>query len=161
MAKFEAFATKTDLAPEVRERAIGLLNQQLADTLDLYSQTKQARWIVRGMRFYHLHELFDALAESVEEYVDSVAERATALGGTALGTVRMSAAASRLPEYPFAAEEGRHHVEALRTRFAALVKTSRAAIDSASSLGDVATADLFTQVSRGLDTHLWILDLQG
>jgi len=157
-AKPKMFLTKHDLAPDVRGKAITLLNQQLADTTDLYSQTKQAHWNVKGMHFYQLHELFDTLADAVEEYVDVIAERATALGGTALGTVRMSAAASRLPEYPVDAVDGRQHVEALTTGFAALAKTSRAAIDTAASFGDADTADVFTEVSRGLDKHLWFLE---
>ncbi len=156
--KSKTFATKNDLAPEVREKAITLLNQQLADTLDLYNQTKQAHWNVKGMHFYELHELFDTLAEAVEEYVDLIAERATALGGTALGTVRMSAAASRLPEYPLEAVSGRQHLEVLTTQFAAVAKTTRAAIDASASFGDADTADLFTEISRGLDKHLWFLE---
>jgi len=158
MTKSKTFATRNDLAPDVRKKAITLLNQQLADTSDLYSQTKQAHWNVKGMHFYQLHELFDTLADAVEEYVDLIAERATALGGTALGTVRMSAATSRLPEYPLDAVDGRQHVEALTARFADLAKTSRAAIDAASSFEDVDTADLFTEVSRGLDKDLWFLE---
>lgn len=86
-------------------------HQHLADTFDLYSQTKQARWNVKGMQFFQLHELFDTLAAAVG---------ATALGGTALGTARMAAAASRLPEYPLDAVEGRQHVEAVTPRFASL-----------------------------------------
>ncbi len=158
MAKAKTFATKNDLAPNVREKAIALLNQHLADTSDLYSQTKQAHWNVKGIQFYQLHELFDKLAEEVEEYIDLIAERATALGGTALGTVRMAAEASRLPEYPRDAVDGRQHVEALTARFAGLAKTSRAAIDAAAAFGDVDTSDLFTEVSRGLDKHLWFLE---
>lgn len=158
MAKSKTFATKNDLAPDVREKAIPLLNQHLADTLDLYSQTKQAHWNVKGMHFLQLHELFDTLAEAIEEYIDLIAERATALGGTALGTVRMSAGASRLPEYPLAAVDGRQHVEALTARFASLAKTSRAAIEAAAAFGDTDTSDLFTEVSRGLDKDLWFLE---
>jgi Ferritin-like domain len=93
-------STRNDLGVEVREKATALLNQLLADATDLYSQTKQAHWNVKGMQFFQLHELFDTLADSVEDYVDLIAERATSLGGTACGTVRLSAAASRLPEYP-------------------------------------------------------------
>jgi starvation-inducible DNA-binding protein len=158
MAKQKTFSTKNDLASGVREKAIALLNQQLADTFDLYSQTKQAHWNVKGLQFHQLHLFFDSLAESVLEYVDLIAERATALGGTALGTVRMSAAASRLPEYPVDAVDGRRHVEALTARYAALAKTSRAAIDSSAAFGDADTADVFTEVSCGLDTHLWMLE---
>ncbi len=158
MAKSNTFATKNDLAPNVRDKAIALLNQHLADTSDLYSQTKQAHWNVKGMQFFQLHELFDKLAEEVEEYIDLIAERATALGGTALGTVRMAAESSRLPEYPGDAVDDRQHVEALVARFASLAKTTRAAIDAAAAFGDVDTSDLFTEVSRGLDKHLWFLE---
>ena len=158
VARPKTFATRNDLPADVRKKVVNLLNQQLADTFDLYSQSKQAHWNVKGMDFFQLHELFDKLCDSLEDYVDLIAERATALGGTALGTVRMSAAGSRLPEYPVDAVEGRDHVEALAARFAALGKTSRAAIDSAASLQDADTADLFTEVSRGLDKHLWFLE---
>ena len=158
MAKSRTFATKNDLAPDVREEAIALLNQHLADSLDLYTQTKQAHWNLKGMQFYQLHELFDTLAAAVADDGDLVAERATALGGTALGTARMSAAASRLPEYPLDAVDGRQHVEALTARFPSLAKTARAAIDAAASFGDADTADAFTEVTRRLDKHLWFLE---
>jgi starvation-inducible DNA-binding protein len=163
MAKPRTFKTRNDLPPEVREQAVTLLNQQLADTFDLQSQTKQAHWNVKGMQFFQLHELFDKLAEEIEEYVDLIAERATTLGGTALGTARMSASATRLPEFPLDLNDSRQFVEALVERFAALARTSRAAIDLANELKDADTADLFTEVSRGLDMNLWFLEahLQG
>ena len=68
---------------------VSLLNQQLADTFDLYSQVKQAHWNVKGPQFIALHELFDRLAGELQAHVDLIAERATALGGKALGTVRI------------------------------------------------------------------------
>ena len=151
-------STRHDLDVEVREKATALLNQHLADATDLYCQTKQGHWNVKGMQFFQLHELFDALADSVEEYVDLIAERATSLGGTACGTVRLSAAASRLPEYPLDTMNGRQHVEALVARFSILAASSRAAIDAANAMGDADTGDVFTEVSRGLDKHLWFLE---
>src|SRR5262249_55073313 len=105
-----------------------------------------------------LHLLFDSLAEEVEGHIDEIAERATALGGIALGTSRMAAAASRLPEYPTAAVNGRQHLEALVARYAAVAKSTRAAIDSATDFGDADPADLFTGVSRELDKNLWFLE---
>lgn len=100
MAKPKTHATHIDIDAETREQMVALLNQQLADTFDLYSQTKQAHWNVKGPDFFQLHELYDKLAGEVIEYVDLIAERATSLGGTALGTARMAVAASRLPEFP-------------------------------------------------------------
>ena len=152
------FSTHNDLAEEVRRRMISLLNQQLASTFDLYSQTKQAHWNVKGAQFFQLHELFDNLAEELTGYVDLIAERATALGGLALGTVRMSAANSQLAECELEITDSLPTVEALAERYATLAASMRQAIESAEDKGDADTADLFTEVSRGLDKSLWFLE---
>lgn len=152
------FRTRIGLAPEVRDRVTASLNQQLADTFDLYSQTKQAHWNVKGAQFYPLHQLFDELAKELAEHADSLAERVTALGATAMGTARMSAAASRLSEWPGEATADLHCVEMLAERFAAVAATMRKAIDLAAAEGDAVTADLFTEVARGLDKRLWFLE---
>ena len=91
-------------------------------------------------------------------YVDLIAERATALGGAALGTVRIAAGASRLKEYPSDARGSMQHVKALALRFAALAATIRSAIEAAEKLDDADTADLLIEVSRGLDKSLWFLE---
>jgi starvation-inducible DNA-binding protein len=152
------FSTRNDLAREVRGKMISLLNQQLADTFDLYSQAKQAHWNVKGAQFFSLHELFDKLAAELAAYVDLIAERATALGGLAQGTVRMSAANSQLSECELDATDSLPIVEALAERYAALAGSTRQAIESAEGQGDADTADLLTEVSRGLDKSLWFLE---
>jgi starvation-inducible DNA-binding protein len=157
-ARARTFQTRVELPARQREKLVTLLNQHLADTFDLYGQAKQAHWNVKGPQFHQLHELFDELADQVLEYVDLIAERATALGGTALGTVRMAAGKTRLGEYPLDAVGSMEHVEALAERFAALAATTRSAIGAAEDLGDADTADLFTEVSRGLDKGLWFLE---
>jgi starvation-inducible DNA-binding protein len=150
--------TKNDLAENIRQVMVELLNQQLADTADLYSQTKQAHWNVKGINFIALHELFDKLAADVEPFVDTIAERATALGGTVFGTVRAAAAASKLREYPANLASGEDHVKALSDRYAAYAASTRAAIAQADEAGDPTTADLFTQVSAVIDKGLWFLE---
>lgn len=157
MSKVKTHRTSIDLDAETREQVVRLLNQHLADTFDLYSQTKQAHWNVKGAQFFSLHELFDKLAGDLLGHVDTIAERATALGGTALGTARMAAANSRLAEYPDVVGS-RESVEALVERYAALAASTRAAIDTADNLGDADTADLMTGVSRDLDKSLWFLE---
>jgi starvation-inducible DNA-binding protein len=152
------FATHNDLSDGVRQSMIALLNGQLAATFDLYSQTKQAHWNVKGASFYSLHELFDKLAEQLAGYVDMIAERATALGGLAMGTVRLVAANSKLSELPLEATEGLSVVDALAARFAALAASTRKAIETANNQGDADTGDLFTEVSRDLDKSLWFLE---
>jgi starvation-inducible DNA-binding protein len=158
-----AFPTRNDLQPETRAKAISLLNQHLADTFDLMSQTKFAHWNVKGPTFIAVHKLFDELAEQLEEHVDEIAERTTSLGGIAMGTARQTAASSRIAEFPAGVHKAQDVVAALADRFAALGKSVRAAIDEADDLGDKDTSDLFTQVSRELDHSLYFLEahLQG
>ncbi len=158
MSTARTMQTHVGLPAETREQMCALLNRQLADTIDLYSQTKQAHWNVKGPQFYPLHQLFDQLAEAVENNVDTIAERVTALGGVAQGTVRMASAASRLPEFPQEAVEGLSSVEMLVTRYASLAGTMRNAIDIANEHHDVNTADLFTEIARALDKLLWLLE---
>jgi starvation-inducible DNA-binding protein len=152
------FTSRIDLDEQSREKLVGLLNQQLADTFDLYSQTKQAHWNVKNMQFYQLHELFDELAEQLHEHVDMIAERATALGGVAMGTARIAARTSRIEEYPLDTVDSLQHVEALALRFASYAATTRAAIDQAIRWDDQGSADLFTDISRGMDKALWFLE---
>ncbi len=154
----KTYQTSIDLDPEARAQCVALLNQQLADTFDLYSQTKQAHWNVKGAQFFQLHELYDKLAAELIDQVDTIAERATALGGTALGTLRMAAKATRLSDYPADAVASQVTLQTLAERFAALAATTRTAIDETDKLGDADTADLFTGVSRSLDKALWFLE---
>jgi starvation-inducible DNA-binding protein len=157
------FATKNGLAPDVRTEMVALLNQQLADTLDLFSQTKQAHWNVKGPDVYQLHLMFDAHAASAAEWSDLLAERAVMLGGYATGTVRMSAASSTLPEFPTDITDSLDYVRATVERWAAYANSTRDAIDTADEAGDATTADLFTEISGGADKWLWMVEahLQG
>ena len=152
------FNTKNDLPEATRVKTVELLNSRLADCTDLQTQVKQAHWNVKGPNFIALHELFDKINEEVEDYVDDIAERAVQLGGVADGTARMVATRSSLSEYPAHAADGRSHVEALSSVLAAFGKAARKAIEQANELGDLDTADLFTEVSRGIDKWLWFVE---
>jgi len=148
---------------EVRMDMVALCNQQLANLFDLYSQTKQAHWNVKGMHFEALHVLFDKMADTVFPFGDMVAERATALGGTALGTARMAAGASELPEMPADVFAGRALLELVVARWGQVANGVRLAIDVADDAGDKDTADLFTEISREVEKLLWFAEahLQG
>ena len=150
--------TSIDIPAEQREQLAKILNQVLADLTDLASQTRQAHWNVRGSFFYSLHKLFDDLTDSVEGYLDSVAERVTALGGLAQGTVRLAAGRSQLKELPTNLEGDLEFVQALSERYAQITASVRISIENAQNLNDTGTADLLTGLSRHLDKSLWLLD---
>lgn len=153
--------TRIDLAVDTRQRVIKLLSACLADAIDLESQTKQAHWNVKGPSFIALHELFDKLHGEVDEYADLLAERIAQLGGSPTGTVRAAAAQSRLKEYPLHISSGREHVEALSAALAAFGGHARKAIEHATEAGDADTADIFTEISRGIDKSLWFVEAHG
>jgi starvation-inducible DNA-binding protein len=152
------FRTKNDLSEATRGKAIELLNARLADAIDLQTQTKQAHWNVKGPNFIALHELFDKINEDVEDYVDDIAERAVQLGGIAEGTARLAAKRSSLNEYPANTVEGRAHVEALSSVLGVFGNSVRKAINDTNDIGDLDTADLFTEISRGVDKWLWFVE---
>ena len=155
--------TSIDIPEPTRKSVIDLLNEELADTFDLYSQVKQAHWNVKGPQFFQLHELFDDIAEQLLGHVDDIAERVTTLGGTAMGTAKMAAAASRLDPYPDNIAAGTDHLAELVRRFAVVAAAVRAAASEAEELDDISTSDLFVEVSRSIDKSLWFLEahLQG
>jgi starvation-inducible DNA-binding protein len=152
------FTASVNIPEETRQQVIEILNARLADTIDLKTQAKQAHWNVKGLQFFQLHELFDQIAEHLDAAADLLAERATALGGVANGTVRQAAKASSIPEYEFDAVNGPDHVRALSQRLSFLANASRHAIDRTSELGDTATADVFTEIVREADKDLWFLE---
>jgi starvation-inducible DNA-binding protein len=152
------FPSRIDLQAEKRDAAIVVLNQILADLFDLHSQVKQAHWNVKGSHFHSYHLLFDETAGVLGEFIDEVAERATALGGYARGTARMAAGASRLKEFPDDVVEDVAVINVLVERFAYLAKEVRVTIDVTDALDDAGTADLFTALSRELDKRLWFLE---
>jgi starvation-inducible DNA-binding protein len=147
-----------DLPEETRRQIISMLNQHLADLFDLFSQTKQAHWNVKGPQFFQLHKLYDDLAEQLLAHVDLVAERVTALGGAATGTARMAAASTRLDEYSEGPIGSMESVQMLVQRYAAAAETVREGISQAEEADDQATMDLLTEVVRDLDKGLWFLE---
>jgi starvation-inducible DNA-binding protein len=154
----ELYHTKNDLPEAARIEIIPLLNQRLADCIDLQTQCKQAHWNVKGPQFIALHKLFDEINEDVEEYVDLLAERIVQLGGIAEGTVGAVAKRTSLIDYPLTLTTGDEHVAALSDALGEFGRTARIAIEEMTELNDADTADILTEISRGTDKWLWFVE---
>lgn len=152
------YETENDISVQRRSELNALMNQRLASAVDLQMQLKQAHWNVKGPSFIGLHELFDKIDEAVESYVDMIAERIVQLGGIAEGTVRVAASRSRLREYPLEIADGLAHVDAVAVALSTFGQEARTTIEEANALDDADTADLFTEVSRGIDKWLWFVE---
>jgi starvation-inducible DNA-binding protein len=150
--------TRMDLPPDIRRYVIQLLNQTLACTVDLRSHVKQAGWNVRGPDFAPLQALFATMASELDAYADLVAERIAVLGGIARGTAPTAAMPSRVTASPDALVDGQAHVLALAERFAPYARAMRGSIALAADVEDADTAAVYTDLSRGVDKQLWILE---
>jgi starvation-inducible DNA-binding protein len=152
------FETSNDLSSATRQSVIEILNEHLANAIDLQLQSKQAHWNIKGPNFVGLHDLFDRVAADATQYADLIAERAVALGGVARGTLQSVARRSKLREYPDAVPQWRGHVRAMQAAVALFGRGVRRAIDEATALNDAGTADLFTEISRSADKTLWMIE---
>jgi len=150
--------THNTLSADIRQEMIALLNQVLGEAIDLGRHAKQAHWNVRGPSFIAVHELFDKVYAEVVEYGDMAAERAVQLGGVVDGRVATVAEVSTLAAYPLEAEHQDQHVAALTTSLATFGKTVREAIAKADDAGDADSADICTEISRGIDKWLWMVE---
>jgi starvation-inducible DNA-binding protein len=156
--KEKIYPTKNTIGEKVRIQMEAILQDRLADSIDLQTQAKQAHWNVKGPNFIALHELFDKIAEESEEYPDLIAERIVQFGGVAEGTIQVVANRTNLPDYPLVLMTGREQIEAFSHTLAVYGELIRKTIKQAAELDDPATADIFTQISRSVDKNLWFIE---
>lgn len=152
------FPTHNTLSENIRTKSVALLNRHVAAAIDLHAQIKQAHWNVRGPNFIAVHELFDSIASEVEDYSDLVAERARTLGGPAQGTVQVASANSFLMPYNLEVADSKEHLFAVAGALAAFEQSVRQAIDEAAAYDDQETADIFTEIGRGVAKQLWFVE---
>ena len=150
-------STRHPLPAAARKKLVALLNQSLSDLSDLYSQTKQAHWNVKGENFIALHKLFDELAATLQEPIDTIAERIVTLGGVAEGTLRQTAKRTDIAELSRDFDHNEVLAE-LADRFASVSKSGYEAIEKADDAKDPVTADVYTEVTRGIDKALYFLE---
>lgn len=150
--------TNNDTQNNAKAVAMEVLQARLADGIDLALATKQAHWNLKGPQFIGVHLMLDKFRDEQDEYTDMMAERITQLGGTARGTVQEVGRETSLQPYPTDIYTVADHVKALIERMSTYANAVRKNIDDTDEAGDPGTADLLTEVSRGLDKQLWFLE---
>ncbi|MES1940110.1 DNA starvation/stationary phase protection protein Dps [Salinisphaera sp. T5B8] len=131
----------------LRSSACRMLNQSIADCLDLQSQVRQLGWWLRGADYRAQRVLLADAAALIERQVGRLGQRIAALGGTAEGSVRQVAARSGLNDYPDPDADSTAQTDALVLAFGLV---SQAMCDDAVELserGDEVSARLSRRIA--------------
>lgn len=150
-------SSRIELASNTKTKVIGVLNERLADGIDLALITKQAHWNLKGPGFIGIHLMLDGFRDELDIHVDTVAERIAQLGGIALGTTQTTAQMTSLKPYPTEIISVQDHLQALVEHYADAGNKVREAIDACDEAGDADSADILTAYSRMLDKSLWFI----
>ena len=152
------YHNRVALSDEQKKKTVAVMQERLAESLDMYSQAKFAHWNVKGYNFYQLHLVFDSVADHIFPQIDSIAERITQLGGVANGTVRQAASGSLIPEYNVSLTAGMDHVNALADALGCYCHALREASDKIDEIGDEPTSDFFKQLVVEAEEQLYFLE---
>ena len=152
------YPTQCDIPEDIRIQIVEWLNQTLATSIDLNSQIQQATWTLRGINFYPFYLLLNGMSAQNHHYIHIISKRISALASIPLVSIRVAGQYSQLPEFPFDEETTEATLRALAYRVALHGRWVRCAIEHMIELDDRVTADIYTQFSRTLDPHLWLLE---
>lgn len=133
------------------------LNLQIANWTLMYTKLHNFHWFVKGSNFFTLHEKFESLYDEAAGYIDDIAERLLAIGGTPVATLRESLAIASLQEAS-GKETADEMVAAIVADFETLSSDLKDAMETAARVEDEATGDLLLGVLSALDKHRWMLN---
>lgn len=151
------FNTRVNLPLDTRTAVAERLNIDLANTLDLRSQVKQAHWTLKGPQFFARHQLFDAVADHLSTQADEVAERISTLGAYPRGTLHMAAETSIITKFDTGHVAGNRLIKDLIDRFALHASVVREMLEHVEK-DDPASADLLTGHLRTIELDLWFFE---
>jgi len=141
-----------------RDAVVHILNALLADEYVLYTKTRNYHWNVVGPQFNDLHKFFESQYEALNDIVDEVAERATTVGGKALGTLIEFTKTTRLRERPGEYPDARGMISDLLADHESVVRQLRADVVTVTDKhGDAGTNDFLTGLMEKHEKMAWML----
>src|SRR5215510_3691145 len=140
-----------------RTQLVGLLNQVLADTVDLRLQTRQALLAV-GRSFPELKVLFDGLSRDLRKCIDAIASRVVSIGGYPKVTVQVVAHESHLRDYPDAFNV-HEHLRALLSSYSRYELHLHNIMNAVKDSNDAESERLLEIMRRSTETDLLFLEV--
>lgn len=146
--------THYTLTDEIRFQSIELLNLNLANSIDLYTQLKCAAWNVQIIGITNIKHLFEINSKSVLEFENILADRINALGGNSYCNVQFVSANSVLIPYELGIAPEKEHGFAISSSMAAFSQAISNAISISLKNQDFTTADIFSNILRIIDAAI-------
>jgi starvation-inducible DNA-binding protein len=145
------------LPGQARKEVGRMLNQLLADEHLLYVKTRNYHWNLVGPRFHSLHVFFEGQYVMLQPVMDDLAERARAVGATALGSMAEFTEHARLREEPGGHPEADTMLRNLLADHEAMVQQLRKDVDRCDELNDQGTTDFLTGLMEMHEKQAWML----
>jgi starvation-inducible DNA-binding protein len=145
---------------ETQEKVCDALQDSLYDLTALARLIKQAHWNVVGPSFRSVHLHLDEIYAIVDNQIDSVAERISAIGVSPSGQPAEVAEHTVLQQLPLGFLRDKQVVELMTNRLSTVSRSMRARCEVIEDL-DVVTADMFHSILQKLEMHLWMLRSTG
>lgn len=162
-AEAQAFGSVVEDLPhplkaKTRAKMVELLNQLLADSIQLRDMYKKHHWQVSGPTFYQLHLLFDKHFDEQVEIVDTIAERVQLLGGVTIAMGGHVAELTKIPTPPKGREEIPVQIGRLLDAHKMIMQECHDIASAADDAGDDGTNDLVvSDVLRVNELQSWFI----
>ncbi len=150
-------ATQTDLSDNAIPEIAEALNGLAADSLALYTKTKNFHWHVSGPHFRDYHLLFDEQAAEIFATVDDLAERVRKLGARTLHSIGEIARLQTIKDNNKDFVPPAEMLTELMNDNKSVIKRMRAAHEIADKHHDVATASILENFIDAAEKRNWFL----
>ena len=136
-----------------------ILNKLLANEYVLYTKTLNYHWNVVGEDFYPLHLFFEKHYEELLDIVDEVAERARAVGGKTIASLKEFLKLTTLDESLFGEGKTAHEMlHQLLRDHETIIKQIRKDIDvTMSKYDDAGTSNFLAELIEKQEKMAWML----
>ncbi|POX44672.1 DNA starvation/stationary phase protection protein [Streptomyces sp. Ru71] len=151
---------KSPLSDTALKTVAEALQGALVDLVDLSLVAKQVHWNVVGPRFRSVHLQLDEVVDSARTHMDTVAERASALGVSPDGRAATVAAGSGLGQVSEGWIKDADAVQTLVDALGAAITRMRERV-TATAEPDPVSQDLFIQITQDLEKHHWMFQAEN
>lgn len=134
------------------------LSKILADEFVLFTKTKNAHWNVEGIDFYDKHKFFEEQATTLNDSVDSIAERIRTLGHIAPASLKSYLQLTQLAEPKQSKYNSQSFIKELLDDSEIIINHLRKNINIfANEYEDAGTSDFITSLMQEHEKTAWFL----